>query len=101
MNQVWKRNLERFNEVPARDTASLVPFSNLVEIYVKAEDEYVDSSVVPGNELAILLNLLVLEVSKNELECVVPVGRVRLSFPCYQRSSSCSVLLEDCVALLH
>ena len=49
--------------VPSRDTASLIPFSDLVEVDVKAEDEYVGSSVVPDGELAILLNLLVLEVS--------------------------------------
>ena len=59
--------------MPDDDTASLVPFSDLVEVGVKAEDEYVGSSAVPGDKLAILLNLLVLEVSENKLECIVCV----------------------------
>ena len=60
--------------MPSRDTASLIPFSDLVEVDVKAEEEYVGSSVVPGDKLAFPLNLLVLEVSENKLECVVLVG---------------------------
>ena len=54
---------------------------DLIEVNAKAEDEYVGSSVMPDGELAILLNLLVLEVSKNEHECVVPVGLVGFSLP--------------------
>ena len=42
---------EEFAEVyavPGKDPASLLPFSNLVELDDKKEEEYVESSVVPG-----------------------------------------------------
>ena len=60
--------------MPGRDTAGLVPFSDLVELGEKNEEEYVESSVVPDEGLAILIDPSVYEICQVELIGLVLVG---------------------------
>ena len=48
--------------VPGKDPAGLFPFSDLVKLDEKKEEEYVESSVVPNEGLAIFVDPPVYEV---------------------------------------
>ena len=62
--------------MPGKDLASLVPFSNLVELDEKTKEEYVESSIVPEEGLAILGDPPVYEECQVELVGAVLFGYV-------------------------
>ena len=60
--------------MPGKDTAGLVPFSDLVELGEKKAEAYVEFSIVPGKGLTILIDSTEFEVCQVELAGMVLVG---------------------------